>query len=577
MQTRFRRVVGVAGLVLALAASATWAMAAGAPKLRYDFQAGKQYAYEIKIEAELEDTIENRDGISTYAVLSADDKQMVLRQSGSLGERSRPRPSADIMGPPGFPGPRGFPGPHGFPGFGPSGPAGITFDRQGGVVLSKPLTHLPYLLGDLETLPIEELPAEAKMSWQRQRDVLAVESRASGFPRFGPFRGGTQSERPAKEQIDYAVIDVRPEAVRVKKTYSFRTAPEGNQADSVVRFDMSGSGEFTFDLKQGVIGSLAMKYKININEPNKTLRVPVTLSCRLMTAEELAAHKKKQEDARIAAKEAAAPKPLDAAERARLLTDLASADDNRQKAAANRLAKAVVDDDPAPIAKALLPLLRSSDHWVQSAAAKALTVWCTPEAEEALIEASTSEDHWVRVAAIESLGKLKSAKAAEAVAAQMYRSRHEAGAALKAMGPVAEAATIGCLKDRDGWVRKEACQILGEIGGQESLKALKPYAQRATGFDRHDANRAIEAIERRIQRGTTDAGDKKADADAKGGKLAFRTWRDASGVFEIEAVMIGVKDGKVTLKKRNGRQIVLPLARLSSEDQSYVAKHSQEK
>ena len=285
-------------------------------RLSYRFQAGKQYAYEIKIEAELQDTIEAREGVSTYDVLSANQEQMVLKQSGALRVQTKPRPG-HVIGPPrfGFP---GFPGPH-FPAFGPSGPEGITINHEGHLVLSKPLTHLPFLLGDLETLVIEELPADGKLSWQRVRDVLAIERKSSGFPPIGPLHRGTQSERPAKEQIDYALIDAQPEAVRIKKTYSFHSAKE---ADGSAHFDMSGSGEFTFDRRQGVIRTLSMKYTVSVNEPNLTLRVPVSLNCRLLSAEELAAHKRKEEENRIAAEQANAPKPIAPTERAALLEDL---------------------------------------------------------------------------------------------------------------------------------------------------------------------------------------------------------------------------------------------------------------
>ena len=461
--------------------------------MSYQFQAGRQYAYEIKIEAELQNTIETREGVSIYDVLSANDRQMVLKQSGALRVQTKPRPGHNVMmWPPRIP---RFPGPLGFPGFGPSGPEGITINHEGHLILSKPLTPLPFLLGDLETLVIEELPADGKPSWQKLRDVLAIEWKSSGFPPIGLHRMGSQSERPAKEQIDYAVVNSRSDAVRIKKTYSFRSAPE---ADGSAHFDMSGSGEFTFDRRQDVIRALSMKYTVTVNEPNLTLRVPVSLNCRLLTAEELAAHKEEgRGEAHRRGKgqraQAAGPGRAGRAGGRFGLHGPASAQE-----AAERLAKVIVDTDPAPVARALVPLLHSSNEWVQRAAAKALAVWGTPETEDALIEASTSEDFWVRTAAMEALGKRKSEKAAIAVAAQMYRNRHEAGETLKHMGRVAETATIGCLKDRDQWVRQEACQVLAEIGGQASLNALRQYARRVTAIDQMAADQAIEAIKKRL-------------------------------------------------------------------------------
>ncbi|MEM6799209.1 MAG: SHD1 domain-containing protein [Planctomycetota bacterium] len=52
----------------------------------------------------------------------------------------------------------------------------------------------------------------------------------------------------------------------------------------------------------------------------------------------------------------------------------------------------------------------------------------------------------------------------------------------------------------------------------------------------------------------------------------LRTWTDSSGKHKIEARFVGVADGKVTLKTDAGREIVLPVAKLSDEDQALVAR-----
>ncbi len=58
--------------------------------------------------------------------------------------------------------------------------------------------------------------------------------------------------------------------------------------------------------------------------------------------------------------------------------------------------------------------------------------------------------------------------------------------------------------------------------------------------------------------------------------LAARTWTDATSGKTIEAEFVGLKDGKVSLK-RDGKPVELPLARLSPEDQAFVAKAAAEK
>lgn len=566
-------------LVLVFTAWGGWAAAQNPRLLRYGFQAGKQYAYDVKIHADTEDTEETREGVLTYTVLSATDEQVVLRQSGGLAERVKPKPGKMVipMGPPMFMGP-----PAGM--FG--GPEGITINRQGRVLVSGDLTSLPYLLGDRELLLIEELPAEPKNTWVKQTDVV-IRQRSGGGPfgrmRFGgPFADST-TDRTAKERIDFTVAGTQPDGVRITKRYSLQTEQQGGEGP---RFQMTGSGEFLFDPTEGVIKLLTMKYEVRVHEKNTTVQIPITVTCRLLTPAELAEHQKRAEEARAAAEEAAKPKALAAGDRAELLRDLRSGDENRMKSAADRLAKATVDGNPAEVAKALAPLLSHANSWVQGAAAKALEVWVVPEVEADLIKATTSGNLWVRASAIRALGKIKTPQAAEAVAAQMYRHRGEAGEALRAIGPMAEQAAIGCLRDRDFWVRVEACKVLEHIGGQAALEALRRHAAQAEPLETMHLQRAITAIEQRLANAPatpepaapastapppTETAVAPAAAASQGG---FRTWRDSSGVYQIEAVLVEYKDQKVTLKKKDGSTIQIPLEKLSTADQQFVVGQS---
>jgi hypothetical protein len=137
----------VSAFVLLLGIPAFLSADENAPLLRYGLKNGKQYAFEIKIEAELEDEDEIREGVVTYSVASVQDSQFVVHPSGNLAAHVKPHPNASprgipMMGPPRFHGPRfGF----------PAGPQGITFNRQDEMlVASQELTPLPFLLGDME-------------------------------------------------------------------------------------------------------------------------------------------------------------------------------------------------------------------------------------------------------------------------------------------------------------------------------------------------------------------------------------------------------------------------------------------
>ena len=49
-----------------------------------------------------------------------------------------------------------------------------------------------------------------------------------------------------------------------------------------------------------------------------------------------------------------------------------------------------------------------------------------------------------------------------------------------------------------------------------------------------------------------------------------RTWTDSTGKHTVEAEFIDMKDGKVRLKKEDGKTITIPIEKLSDEDQQFV-------
>ncbi len=51
---------------------------------------------------------------------------------------------------------------------------------------------------------------------------------------------------------------------------------------------------------------------------------------------------------------------------------------------------------------------------------------------------------------------------------------------------------------------------------------------------------------------------------------SFRTWRDKSGKFEVEAKLVEQKDGKARLLKKDGRIISVPVTALSNNDQKHL-------
>ncbi len=71
------------------------------------------------------------------------------------------------------------------------------------------------------------------------------------------------------------------------------------------------------------------------------------------------------------------------------------------------------------------------------------------------------------------------------------------------------------------------------------------------------------------------AGAAGAAAMAAPAGVPMRTWSDVSGRFQIEAVFVSVVDGKVNLRRADGRVLAVPLEKLSAADQAYVKQQQQ--
>src|SRR4051812_16398506 len=50
----------------------------------------------------------------------------------------------------------------------------------------------------------------------------------------------------------------------------------------------------------------------------------------------------------------------------------------------------------------------------------------------------------------------------------------------------------------------------------------------------------------------------------------LRVWKDADGLFEIEASFVLARDHRVQLRKHDGALVWVPLAKLSRADQAWV-------
>jgi hypothetical protein len=434
-------------------------------------------------------------------------------------------------------------------------------------------------------LVIEPLPEKPTAAWDKKSDLSVVVDESD-------------TTRPAKEEVNYAIVDAKDTMVYITKKYRLRTEPNEKGVSLVT---LTGCGDLEFDTKIGMFRSANMTYSLVIAHDNTKTAVPLTLSYQLRSEMEIAErnaraskqfedarrsidearkrtmerieHQRKEAEARA---EADRPKPLTPEMRAQALHDLRAADTNigLAREAAKRLARTLPGDNPEELSEALVHALKASDEWGSGDFLEALGVWGTANCEKALIQSSKSGLFFIKGKAIEVLTrKFKDESVINAMVALFRTDRGAAAGALKRIGPAAEKAVIPLIVTDDFWARGDAIGVLHDIGGERSLRALKrelkKYAPRNNPLEINAFRDAIAAIEKRL------AADEESTGDAQPGRAKVRIWEDASGAFDVEASLVSVKDEKVTLKKKkDGKEITVPLAKLAEEDQEYVKEQA---
>jgi HEAT repeat protein len=113
-----------------------------------------------------------------------------------------------------------------------------------------------------------------------------------------------------------------------------------------------------------------------------------------------------------------------------------------------------------------------------------------------LAAAVDDQDIFTRAEILRTLAKLPDPRGAEAIAGVFYIGfgRDVAIQSLTEMGATAEPYVIPLLKDRDQSVRKDAAELLGKIGTDQSIAPLEALEAKESGWTKEAASKAIAAI-----------------------------------------------------------------------------------
>lgn len=527
-----------------------------ADPLRYRGQPDQVFAYSVTITAEMPETIETLTGQISYRIKSPGDPMQVT-YSGGLVKSEKNKPNRQPQGGPPFGPPFGprFGGPP-VPIGGPFGRSANPFkglenttneiglSARGQITTLQGSSQLPYLLGNLSLLIFEPLPEQDQTTWTVQGGVSIREGEDNSRNRFGPFfdpfnRGGDASEKTtsASETTAFTLTGEQAGVASYRKSYKLQ-AP-ANQAS----MNVEGAGTWAFNRTLGIPESLDFSQKVSITENNTTIVIPVTINYKRLAAEELvklemqrqenvqkmkAEHEKRLAEMQEAQRRAELP--LEPEQKKRLIADLASADTGRIIRSLGELEQRSPKDTDSQVVAAIEPILKHENKAIQAAAERTMNKWSP---------------------AFKSKNQLAKAYQGPGFVSQPDR-------------PVTAdtrlfVGQILAVHDTGAWYPSEIREILpdGTVkvafrGWGDNVKTVPRSVMRLAPEELEQPNLAPAEL-----------------AAVRGDSLpSTRTWTDRSGKFKIEAEFVRLDKEQVVIKRtKDGREVSVPLAKLSDVDQ----------
>jgi HEAT repeat protein len=153
------------------------------------------------------------------------------------------------------------------------------------------------------------------------------------------------------------------------------------------------------------------------------------------------------------------------------------------------------------VADKVLACLTDDQAIPPSIAVRAVKAWATPEQLPELEKLLDHEDLVVRQEMIETIGGFKSKKAAEAIVDRLSDTgmRYTVSSHLKKIGEDAEDAVLKKLRDPDASIRREVCEILGEIGTSKAVRRLNALQKDPDVSVKFSAETASQKIRARLK------------------------------------------------------------------------------
>jgi len=543
--------------------------ARGEEPLRYRFQANTTHQYHTEITVEPGQDMIKYQGFTRYQVGSVNGDQALLIYSGMLMESRFPKPQTNPrmnsrfpFGPRGFGGPPGFPDPFGRPQFAGLSQTSnqITMTPTGAIQGMKGDSQLPYLLGNVSLLPFEVLPEKDETEWTIDSGVSISEPRDDGRRSYRPF-GPFASEDPkavqaGRETSRYKIESRDDKQVVVKKSYQL-SSPKANDSPG---FDITGSGTWTFDLAKRVPSLIEYSQKLVVHQDNVDTTIPITIKIRMLTAEEIAkndadakarleAHQKMLEEAKLK-KEA----PLTPEEKVAALTGLGSEDPDRILNSLKSLRDRTPKEPDPEVLAILQTLVKSRNKKVASDAQETLAAW-SPVYKKRLDLNKAYASHMPVESTNRKVDESTPLFVGQIVQMQPNRSFWHAAEILEMLPNGRVMVQTRGIGQREHLVARHELQLAPEDVDQPSPAAVIP---------------STVATNPPATSTTATPPKPMSTSESKPVSATLRTWTNHTGDFKVEATFLSFLDGKVKLRRKDGKEISVPLDRLSEDDQKFV-------
>jgi len=497
----------IPGVMLILLMSASGS-AAEKVNLKYAWEKGQHFAYRVNIEVDLEDYTETLSGVEQFEVIESDADGFSLRCSGKLNSVSKSKNQRSLIPPMRMHRHRSpFTGlSHSM--LGALEPHVLTVNRYGEINTVKGSSLLPYLIGHLSEINLIPLSPEGDTEWS-ESEKTSISIIASD--RFPLTLRGTNVEKTmgAKQTTDYKITGQTAEDVTIEVKHAYRTT---SMVDGSPEVELAGTGTIQFNRKQGGVKNLALNYKMFQRSETTVHKIPITISSTQLTEEELARHRSDQEElqkkhlADMKKREEAGkfeiPENIDA-ELKEILSDLATTNVLKRKAALKKLSQAKPKQENPEVSKILIRVLNSGDITVVADASEALVVWSTKADVPALIELLPEVNILGSENVMQAILKHQSPEGIEAIAKLLKEpiKAHNASKKLIAYGSGAEDAVLDQLDPSNFFALVNVLNVLKEIGTEKSLEKIDEVSRTTDNASfRFQVASAVKAIEARVKK-----------------------------------------------------------------------------